>query len=85
MQSHSQNRHTALFALERSTAATKEYMMDTMGFIFGMTGMSFGLLGFIFGINGSNSATSASDRIDQLERRLSEAGLFDGDGEGDAS
>ena len=55
--------------------------MDTMGFIFGVTGMSFGLLGFIFGINGSNSAASASARLDQLEKRLGDAGLLDGDDE----
>lgn len=57
--------------------------MDTIGFVFGISGMSMGLLGFIFGINASNAATSASSRIDRLEKRLGDAGLLDD--EGDAS
>ena len=53
--------------------------MDTIGFVFGVSGMSFGLLGFIFGINGSNQASSASERMDQLEKRLHDAGLWSAD------
>lgn len=53
--------------------------MDTLGYVFGMMGMSFGLLGFVFGINGSNSATAASERIDRLEKRLSAAGIVTSD------
>jgi hypothetical protein len=50
--------------------------MATMGFIFGMSGLSFGVLGFIFGIAATNNAKSANDKIDELEQRLSNAGVF---------
>ena len=53
--------------------------MDTMGFIFGTTGLSFGLIGFVFGISASNSAASAADKIEKLEQRLDEAGVLDRD------
>lgn len=53
--------------------------MDSIGFVFGITGMSMGMLGFVFGINASNAATSASSRIDQLEKRLGEAGVLNND------
>ena len=55
--------------------------MDTIGFVFGVTVMSMGLLGFIFGINASTAATSASARVDQLEKRLGDAGLLDHEGD----
>ena len=50
-----------------------------MGFIFGMTGLSFGLLGFIFGISASNSATAAASKIDKLEQRLTDVGILNRD------
>ncbi len=45
--------------------------METMGFIFGMSGFSFGLLGFVFAIN-------AAGKVDKLEKKLQERGLLDG-------
>jgi hypothetical protein len=48
-----------------------------MGFIFGISGLSFGMLGFIFGISASNSATSAASKVNKLEQRLSDAGILD--------
>ena len=57
--------------------------MDTMGFIFGMSGMTFGLMGFISGINASHAITSASARIERLEKRLEGAGIADNEDETD--
>ena len=51
--------------------------METIGFVFGMTGMSFGLMGFIFGINASGSAEAATGKIERLEARLVEAGVVE--------
>ncbi len=53
--------------------------MDTMGFVFGMTGLSFGMLGFVFGIAATNNANSAIGKIDKLEQRLSDAGILERD------
>jgi hypothetical protein len=54
-----------------------------MGFIFGMSGMTFGLMGFISGINASHAITSASARIERLEKRLEGAGIADNEDETD--
>ncbi len=44
--------------------------METIGFIFGMSGMSFGIMGFIF-------ALSALAKISKLEKQLTETGVLD--------
>lgn len=44
--------------------------METMGFVFGMSGLSFGLIGFIYGINAMN-------KISALEKKLREKGILD--------
>lgn len=53
--------------------------MDTIGFVFGVSGLSFGLIGFVFAMSAVNNASSAGSRIDALERRLSEAGVISPD------
>ena len=57
--------------------------METMGFVYGMMGMTFGLMGFISGINASNATTSAAARIEKLEKRLADAGIADREGDDD--
>lgn len=52
--------------------------MESIGFIYGIMGFSFGLMGFIFGISAGNRATSALDKVSDLERRLREAGVLEG-------
>lgn len=51
--------------------------MDTIGFVFGMSGLSFGLMGFVFGIAATNSAKSANDKIDDLKQQLNDAGVLE--------
>ena len=53
--------------------------MDTMGFVFGISGYSFGMLGFIFGIAATNSASSALGKVERLEERLIEADVLEAD------
>ena len=53
--------------------------MDTIGFVFGMAGMTFGLLGFIFGASATNQATAANGRIEHLETCLRNAGVLTGE------
>ncbi|MEM8671994.1 MAG: hypothetical protein AAGG48_31035 [Planctomycetota bacterium] len=48
-----------------------------MGFIFGMSGFSFGMMGFVFAMSASNNATAAADKVERLEKRLSDAGILD--------
>lgn len=55
--------------------------MDTIGFVFGISGLSFGLLGFVFGISATSSAAAAASKVDALEQRLCEAGILDVTGE----
>jgi len=44
--------------------------METVGFIFGMSGLSFGIMGFIFGLNAMNQVSS-------LGKKLKEKGILD--------
>ena len=44
--------------------------METMGFVFGMSGLSFGLIAFVFALN-------AMGKVDKLEKKLKEKGILD--------
>ena len=51
--------------------------MDTLGFVFGMSGLSFGLLGFVFGITANNTTAELAKRMEQLEERLDQPAAGD--------
>ncbi|MEM8913889.1 MAG: hypothetical protein AAGC97_19185 [Planctomycetota bacterium] len=51
--------------------------MESIGFVFGITGLSFGLLGFVFGISASNAAALATGKLSELEERLVKAGVLE--------
>lgn len=68
-----------LFSGQGRLAHFTRHTMDSMGFIFGMMGFSMGTLGFIFGASASNNANAATGKVDDLLRRLNEAGILNDD------